>query len=302
MNRTITSLLLLSGVFAVAVPAATAQAQCSDGWVCADLSVGASFGFGVGIGTPPPRQEQVIIVQQPPPPPVPPPVVYVQPQQPPPPPQVVYVQQPAPPPTVVYQPAPAPVATVVQPQPEREPGGFGLHGQIGGMLTPDLAMGGVHGAFRWRPNMGHFALDLGLGLYGGTDYNGLDRVEVPLTLDALFYINPQSRFQIYGVAGVGLSFAHAEDWNEFGGVTGEPQDYAYVGGQAGVGAELKLGRWWAINADVRGFIREEVSAGNDPEFSEPFDVDGDGNIGPGEERHTNTSGGFTLNVGATLYW
>lgn len=294
MNRTITSLLLLSGVFAVAVPAATAQAQCSDGWVCADLSVGASFGFGVGIGTPPPRQEQVIIVQQPPPPPVPPPVVYVQPQQPPPP-QVVYVQQPAPPPTVVYQPAPAPVATVVQPQPEREPGGFGLHGQIGGMLTPDIAMGGVHGAFRWRPNMGHFALDLGIGLYGGVDYNGLDRVEIPLTADALFYINPQSRFQIYGVAGVGVSFAHAEDWNEF--VTGpiEAQDYAYFGGEAGIGAELKLGRWWAVNADVRGFIREEVTRGNDPEFTE---------IDPetGDLRSTDTSGGFTLNVGATLYW
>jgi hypothetical protein len=293
MNRTIKSLLLLSGIFALAVPAATAEAQCTDGWVCADFSVGASI--GIGIGTPPPRQEQVIIYQQQPPPP---PVVYVQPApQPPPPPQVVYVQQPAPPPQVVYQ--PAPVTTYVQQQPvaEAQPQGFGLHGQIGGMLTPDLAMGGVHGAFRWRPNMGHFALDLGIGIYGGTDYNGMDRVEVPVMADAFFYINPQSRFQIYGVAGVGVSFAHAENFDEFG-VSIDPdnaRDYAYFGGEAGVGAELKLGRWWAINADVRGFIRERVDGNPEPEFTEIDPEDG-------ELRSTDTSGGFTVNVGATLYW
>ena len=183
------------------------------------------------------------------------------------------------------------MAPPVQPTLEMEPRGYGIHGTIGGTVTADLAMGGVHGSFRFRPNMGHFALDLGIGAYGGMDYNGLERVEVPLTADALVYVNPRQRFQIYGVAGLGLSFAHAEG---FQGGDFLQRDYAHFGAQLGAGAELRLSRWFSVNADVRGFVRERIDNNPTPEFTE-IDVDGD-------LRSTDTSGGVLVNIGGTVYF
>lgn len=263
-----------------------ADAQCYGGEsFCAEFHVGASVGGSVRIGPPappPPARAQVIIVEEAPPPP----------------PVVVY--QPAPPPpqhTTVVVHETRPVQTHVRYHVEPQFSGIGLHAHLGGMFTDRVHMGGLAGALRIRPNMGHFALDLGLGVYGGEDFNGQDRVEVPLTADVLLFVNPRSRLQFYGVAGVGVSFAHSNDPDAYDPWTDtyygdDGRDYGYVGGQLGLGLELRLGRRFAINGDVRGFVRERVDSNTDaPEF-----------VDPDTGRTTNTSGGVVGNIGATLYF
>ncbi len=271
MNRLLSLTLLGLGAAAVALPTSTAEAQCSPGaFVCAEVHLGGSIHFGPPAPPPPPRT-QVVIVQEAPPPPPPPVVVY----------------QPAPPPptTVVYAEAqPAPVAVQYDVQPVQL--GIGLHGHIGGMFSDSVHMGGATGAFRLRPNDGHLALDLGIGVYAGQDYNGWDRAEVPLTADLMLFVNPESRLQLYGLAGVGVSFAHAEDPFDFGA----SRDYAYFGGELGVGLEWRLSRWFALNGDIRGFVRERVDDDPQPEF-----IDEDG-------RTTDTSGGVLGTLGATVYF
>jgi len=268
MKRTFLSLLLVAA-FAALVPAPAARAQCGgSAWFCAEVRIGGSL----QLAPPPPPRQQVYIVQQQPPPPV------------------VYVQQPPPPPVATYVVAqPEPTYEVVSMEPQGQMG-WGLHGSIGGMVSSNVAVGGGTVALRLRPNDGHFALDLGIGGYGGRDYNGLDRVEVPLTADVLVFFNPQHRLQVYGVAGLGVSFAHAEGFDE---VSSDfvSRDYAYFGGELGAGLELRVSPWLAINGDLRGFVRERMDDDPRPEFVDLVN-----------DRTTDTSGGLTLNLGATLYF
>lgn len=283
MNRLSTALLgctLALAAVALALPS-PAAAQCYGGEAfCAEVHVGGSIHFG----PPPPPRQQVIIVHEEPPPP-PPPVVVYQPA-PPPPPATVVVHETRPQPQVQYRYRAEPLFS-----------GVGIHAHLGGMFTDNVRMGGIAGALRLRPNMGHFAVDLGIGAYGGQDYNGMDRVEVPLTADVLLYVNPRSRLQVYGVAGIGASFAHTEDpdyydpWVDtyYGGAS---RDFVYVGGQLGAGLELRLGSRFAINGDIRGFVRGRV---DDNDGGAEF-------VDPDTGRTTNTSGGVVGNIGATLYF
>ncbi|MEM9189457.1 MAG: hypothetical protein AAGF12_09795 [Myxococcota bacterium] len=300
MNRITPAILTLLTGAGLALPASTAEAQCehSDSTFCASVSVGASASASVRIGTPPPRNQQVVVVQPAPPPP--PPVVVVQPTPPPPPPpRTVIVTRPVPPPTTVVVTQPQP--TVVVPATQRRLHGWGIHGSIGGVIGRDVEMGGGSLAFRLRPGNGHFALDIGSGFYAGQDYNGLDRVEVPLTVDAILFANPESRFQFYGLVGVGASFAHAEGFQlDRSGRFGDDfvsRDYAYVGGQVGAGVEWRLSRFFALNADVRGFLRTRVDDNPEPEFVE---IDEDTGLATG--RTSDTSTGMTVNFGATFYF
>ena len=73
----------------------------------------------------------------------------------------------------------------------------------------------------------------GFDLLGGRDYNSLDRTETALSLNALVFLNPRSRAQVYLLGGVNWSGAHVNDGNGFSA------DYHYFGGQAGVGLELR---------------------------------------------------------------
>ena len=276
------SLLSLTAAAAALVLPQTASAQCSGHEsFCAEFHVGGSVQWGPPAPPPPPRTQVIIVEEEAPPPPV-----------------VVYQPAPPPPPTtvVVHETRPAPVRhQYVTYAVEPAFSGMGIHAHLGGMFTSRVRMGGIAGALRLRPNMGHFALDLGIGGYGGQDYNGQDRLEVPLTADVLLYVNPRSRLQFYGVAGVGVSFAHTQEPSDYDWRSdtyrGEGADYTYVGGQLGVGLELRLGRRFAINGDVRGFVRGRV----DDNTGSPEFVSEDG-------RTTNTSGGVVGNIGATLYF
>jgi len=283
------TLSLLASIVALTVTP-TAEAQCRPGsWLCAQAQV------QVGVGV----SGSVYIGPTVVPPPPPPQVVYIQPQQPQPP---VVIYQPQPQPQVVYQPQPQVVYVQQQPQVSlqplppvqlREPR-WGVHGELGAMMSNRISMGGGAVAFRMRPSP-WFAVDLGIGTYGGIDYDGNDRFEIPITANALFFVNPQSRLQLYFLAGVGLSYAHVDSLGFTGssGFGGDffGRDFSYAGGQLGIGLEWRLGRHFALNTDLRGFIRTRTDDSSTPEF-----------VDPATGATTNTSGGVYWTGGATIYW
>lgn len=167
------------------------------------------------------------------------------------------------------------------PPPKQRDRKIGLHFDFGGSFGPQVQMGGVGGALRFRPTE-HVGIDLGSGYYAGHDYQGFYRREIPLTANVLFFLNPQHKFQFYFLLGPGLSFGRVDLINEERRMT-------HVGGQGGFGVELRLAPAFALNADVRGVIRHRIDNDPRPEF-----FDG--------TRGTNTSGGAVLTFGGTFYF
>ncbi len=306
MNKLALSTLALG--LTLAAPSAFAQQACPPGsWLCADITIGG------GVQAPPPVYVSPPVMVMPPPPVVymqPRPRVYIQP----PPPARVYIQ---PPPVVVYQPQQVYVPQQqfyyqqqqpqqgyqLQPPPRRGYAGLqvGLGGSYlgsGSMHGAPGGMGGVSGGLRLR-GAGHLGGELTIGIYGGRDFNRDDRTEVPISLSGLVYFNPQNRFQIYGVFGVGASWASvnyaAGNTAAHGGLSGA--NYGYVGGQLGLGAELQLSQRFSLFVDVRGFVRTRVDDGRNrnPEFSQ-F------NASLHATETTNTSFGAVGQIGAALYF
>ncbi len=291
-----TAVSVLAIAAALLAPSTRAEAQCRpDDIFCAELRIGPAQPPPQPVVVQPPPvyvQPPPVVVQQPPPPqvyvpPPQPPVVYIQPAQPQPPPQVVVVRPP-PPPVVAVQ-------VERRPTVRRElvpPSQVGLHLNIAGLMTENVGMGGVQAAFRLRP-LRHLAFDIGAGILGGESTNyqtgGGGRWEVPVTLNVLFFFNPQHRFQVYALVGAGISVAEQENAAAFG----RSRSFEYAGGEAGLGFELRLGRHFALNLDARGFLRSYVGGGA-PEFSRV--------TGRGSVETTNLSGGFYGTVGMTFYF
>lgn len=265
MKKTIIAFALAVGTLAVA---GTASAQ--------DCGYGYTFCAQVQIGVP---QPPMVYVQPAPPPPV----IYVQPAPPPPP---VYVVRPRPR-LVYYQPAPVTVTAPAFVMPERQVG-LGLHVGAAAVSENEDPMGGFGAHIRYRLNP-RFAVEGTLDLFRGMGYEGIPRSEVPLTVNGLWYMNPQNRLQLYFLAGVGVASAHigSEDYS-----SGAQVDTAFAGLQAGVGGELRLGRHLAVSADVRGFVRGRLDDEYHPEEAACRD---DGDCTPYE-------GGATFNAAATLYF
>ena len=157
----------------------------------------------------------------------------------------------------------------------------GIHFDVGGTFGRDITMGGFSGALRFRPAP-HFGLDLGAGYFAGNDFEGDFRTEIPITANMLFFVNPKSKVQFYLLLGPGVSFARKDMLTEVRTMT-------YVGGQGGAGLEFRLAPAFALNVDVRGFIRQRVDPDPRPEF-----VDG--------ARTTDTSAGALATFGATFYF
>jgi hypothetical protein len=219
----------------------------------------------------------------------------------PPPPVVVY--QP-PPPVVVYQSGPryvqAPPPPVyyyrprARPQPRSE-WGLNLHVEGAALghsdtATHDSGMGGVGFGLRYKP-VPHFGLEADLDFMGGRDYNGFQRDETAATLNAMVFLNPKSRAQVYLLAGFGYAGAHVV--NDSLGYASSSNDYSYFGGQGGLGIEFRLARHFALNLDALGFIRTRTDSGADqnPEF-----------IDPSTGQTSNTSAGVLFRGGMTFYF
>lgn len=261
-----------ASLFTVALPFTTAEAQCDpQSGVCVEAHVGGSVQVG---GAAP----VVVAPPPPPPPPSPPPtIIYIHPAPP-----------PAPPPVPAAPPPPPPRARIREPR-------IGLSGRVGGVGGKHVQMGGIDVALRFRPKPG-LGIDFGIGGYGGTDHNGLDRGELPVTVDFRGYVNPRSPLQFYLLGGVGLSFAHAEGENRFTGVM-ESRDFAYAGLQGGIGLEWRIGRHFALHGDIRLFVRGRIDEKRDvePEF-----VEYENGVPTG--RSSNASGGSLGTLGATFYF
>lgn len=263
---------------------ATAEADCDDAVLCAELEIGSTIALGAQVQISQPRAQVVVVRPARPAPP--PPVIVVQPAQPAPPP-------PPPPPPVEY-PSQGPVVVTSQPIANRAPAprlprprNFGIHGfLVGSAGTVDMGGGGA--SFRFRPNLGRFALDIGGAVLRGVDANGDDRVEIPFNVDTRLYFNPGRFWQFYGVAGFHLSIAETEIRRSHSYY--ENRTYMHAGAQAGLGSEVRFGPAFAINADFRGLIRHRIDGHDGPEF-----VDDSG-------RATDTSGGFIATLGATVYF
>jgi hypothetical protein len=274
--------LALSGVAA----AQSAPSSCPPGsWFCAEPPQQEATPAGKPVqglqplpdpddeAPPPPRPRRYA-----PPPPV---VVY----QPPPP---VIIERPETPPPYEY--APPPRKPIARPN----EWGLNLHlegAAFGSGVNHDAGMGGLGGGLRYKPKP-QFGIEADLDFLGGHDYLGDQRSETSFAFNALFFVNPKDRAQVYFLGGFGWSWAH---------VTNDPSDpsqsamdnhYSYFGGQAGIGLELRLTRVLAFNGDVRGFIRSRTDnqSQNQPEF-----VNANGQV-------TNTSGGALFTGGMTLYF
>jgi hypothetical protein len=223
--------------------------------------------------------------------------------------------EPADPPAPEAVPAPAPstrqkpVPVIVVDRPSNKPApprrrffrewGFNLH--LGGALmgnrseaAKDAEMRGLGLGLRYRPRP-HVAFEASVELMGGIDFNGYERDERALLLDVLVFFNPWSKFQVYGLGGIGFSGADVEIAPRAGEATFEPfmERYAYFGGQLGIGAEGRISKRVAIGGDLIGFVRGRTDhdARDQPEF-----------VDPETHRATNTSGGGLVRLGVTFYW
>jgi len=308
--------------------ASTAQAQnCPPGsWLCAGVNIQG----GAQLGPPGPvyvqQQQGAVYVQ----PPVygPGPRVYVVPPRP----RVYVTQQPVyvqPPPVVVYQPPPRPVyyqQPVYVPQPVyvQQPVYIQQQGYRGGYMPPTTTPGrgymglqlavasgfmgvrpgltaaagmlGIQGGLRFH-GARRLGAEITIGGFGGTDWNGDARTEFPLMATGMLVFNPDSRFQVYGLAGLGLSWSRVNYAPANRAARGISEAaYTHGGGALGLGAELQLSRSFALFADVRGFLRTRLdsSAASNPEFART--------AANGSTETTNTSGGVAAQAGLAVYF
>jgi len=176
--------------------------------------------------------------------------------------------------------------------------GINLHAALGLMgdddaMSRDAGMNGLGGAVRFRP-IPHVSIEGALELIWGTDYNGFQRFEHAELINGLFYANPRSAVQLYGLAGFGFGGAYLDSGV---GADGKPllndERYRYFGGQLGIGVEGRVTKHFALGADLLGFLRARTdrNAARNPEFTDPL-----------SGRSTNTSSGGLLRLGATFYW
>jgi hypothetical protein len=320
MRRCLTH-ALVAVAMTTPVPAFAQDAKCPPGaWFCEEVEPPRN----PTSAEPPPAAEpsdvtgaEALPSPPPPPPPrrpaagrgappvgAPPPVVVYQTSLTNPPTQIVIVTPgAAPPPRVIVRTA-VPAAPPPPPPPKRRwHPQWGLNLRLEGVSMggrdsrpdDDAGMGGVGFSLRYRP-VPAFAIDAGVDILAGTDYNGFDRTEVPLSLSGLLFVNPRSRVQFYLMGGIHISHADvevkptamsSEDNYEFVPNT----EYEYFGGQGGIGLEFRLSRRVALNIDALGFIRKRTDEGTTPEFTDPD-----------TGRTTNTSGGGLFRGGLSIYW
>ena len=124
-----------------------------------------------------------------------------------------------------------------------------------------------------------------------------------LSLDVVFDPNPKTlvdleatyaQRRVLGIAGLGAGgalLAASIGYLVYNLIAS--RELAYAGGEIGLGAEIRISRFFAVNGDVRGFIRQNI-AGGSPEFTEV--------VSGGNTRSTDLSGGVYGNIGLTFYF
>jgi hypothetical protein len=284
MSSRCLALAFLFASVALVPKAALAAGDCPDGWFCED---------GAAPQAPPPSAPSGDRDRDRPGPrqpgPEEPPPYYGPPSYPPPDEATIFVDRPE------NAPQP-PVRRRHRPFHEW---GFNLHLEDAILGNkPERAshsgMGGVGFAFRYRP-LPPLALEAGIDLLTGTDFQGYSRGEAALLLNTLVFFNPHDIVQIYALGGLGFSAANVTIARRSGEAPFQSHDehYSYFGGQLGLGVEVRVSRSIALGGDIVGFVRDRTDdlANTVPEFEDP-----------NTHRATNTSGGGLIRVGATFYW
>lgn len=157
----------------------------------------------------------------------------------------------------------------------------------------DSGMGGLGFSLRYRP-IPHFAFDTGLDFVGGVDWQGNNRRETALLLNAMVFFNPKNPVQVYMLGGIGFSGATVTSRDDAGEpIADTERNYSYFGGQLGAGLEFRVSHSVSLNLDVIGFVRGRTDerARLEPEFTDPD-----------TGRTTNSSGGGLVRGGITFYW
>ena len=117
------------------------------------------------------------------------------------------VERPENPPPYEYRPPPRHYIS-----PPRE-WGLNLHlegAALGDGTHHDASMGGLGAGLRYKPSR-YFGLEWDIDFYGGHGYVGDQRHETATSFNALLFLNPQSRAQLYLLAGFGWAWAHSEN-------------------------------------------------------------------------------------------
>jgi len=198
------------------------------------------------------------------------------------------------------------VSTVHHEQPKkrwRRHRRWGMNLRLEGIILPqyrddveDAGMAGLGLSLRYRP-IPHFALGFGADFLGGTDGNGYERQEIPLSLSAMVYFNPRSLAQVYLLAGANWSFArvfsdeYQPNLAEEGGFADE---YNYFGGHAGLGMEFRVSRLIGLNIDGLAFVRSRTDSDEEGRFPEFYDPEN------GEASNTSVAG--MVRGGVTFWW
>lgn len=216
-----------------------------------------------------------------------------------PPPNVVIVTQSRSRPRPRYIPAPQmPPPPVARPQRLYSKWGFSLRVEgaaMGDGANVDAGIGGLGMSLRYRP-VPAFGFDLGVDVIGGKDFNGFTRIETPVSLNAMIFVNPRSRVQFYLIGGAHLS--HAQVRSDYSSpLLGRTEDgkygadYNYFGGQGGAGLEFRLGRRVGLSFDALGFMRKRTDDGRQPEY-----------VDAATGKTTNTSAGVLFRGGLNFWW
>jgi hypothetical protein len=179
---------------------------------------------------------------------------------------------------------------------QREELGLNVHfglGVLGSGAQNSAFMGTGGFLLRLRP-VPVFALDLGLELAGGSDYNGNDRGEYAAVVEALGFLNPRDPVQFFVLGGINVGGANVSVQHQ-GGVPVTPYDdhYAYLGGELGLGVEWRFTPHTALTSDFQVLVRGRVDEGRHafPEY-----------VDPSTHLTSNVSSGGLFRLGVTFYF
>jgi hypothetical protein len=115
-----------------------------------------------------------------------------------------------------------------------------------------------------------------------------------LFTNALFFLNPRDRVQLFLEAGLQLGFAEVRVERQHGTpVFAHDADYSYFGAQGGLGVEWRVLPAVALSSDFLVFIRERTDSSR---FADPEYVD------PSTHLAANSSGGSLFRLGVTFYF
>jgi len=130
---------------------------------------------------------------------------------------------------------------------------LGLH--LAGMSTDQMfddeavVLGGLGGHLRYRSY--RWGAELAIDGLGGEFLDGrISRVSIPIQASALLYLVPEGVFNLYLIGGMRVQPTVIR-WNYPDLKT--DQEFAEFGLHGGIGADLNLGPYFALTADLRVF-------------------------------------------------